>query len=165
MVVRKQVSMNKDLTYFEKMTVAIEADDFDELSDMYVDAVFARNTHDESFAGSIAKEYMHCGFDNMSNIGTYKDSALRIKTCLETVNNFTTGANVSDKEVIEALNTIYKHGTGHFSNNPVFAAYDEEDDDEVNYHHIFEENLLASTVSEIEEIGEMYLKSFKRAAS
>lgn len=84
----------------------------------------------------------------------YKDSDERIIKCLDIIKQYIQGCAVNDELVVESLFTVYKHGK-----LPCAFLMEGESKEDI-YFRIFEKKVDKETISEIVDIGALFLRTF-----
>lgn len=108
------------------------------ISEWYIDILASRYTENETnFLTEIADKIFVNSNGKMAVRNPYRDSAKRIMACYKCVRAYVNGESVGDNEVIEALNTIDKHGLNPFNSQ---LCTREHSDEEI-YYYIFENKL------------------------
>lgn len=127
------------------------------ISEWYIDILASRYTENETnFLTEVADKIFVNSNGEMAVRNPYRDSAKRIMACYKCVRAYVNGESVGDNEVIEALNTIDKHGLNPFNSQ---LCTREHSDEEI-YYYIFENKLEDNVVSAIKQIGDRFLCRF-----
>ncbi len=127
------------------------------ISELFIDVIVSRFVNIESnILQEIASMILIKHDGKYAVPATYKDSGYRITSCLKCVISYVRGENILDEEVIEALNTIDKHGLYPFNSSFIVQQWSDEE----IYDYIFEKKLSEDVVYVIKQIGKLFLDKF-----